>query len=171
MSSKIKNKIFPNCDIRKGKIKMVRKGRKGIKLSRRVHKRKIRKILLLSNNKKRNIATLYIQSTRNNTIFTASRGGGNTRFSVSTGMCGFKNTRQSTSYASQMAAEKLVARMFPNAGKRRIKRKFSLKIKGLGAGKLSGVRALKKLGLKVRDIQECTSLPHNGCRPPKVRRL
>ena len=122
---------------------MVRKGRFN-RPGRRAQKRKIQKILLLSNNKKRNIATLYIQSTRNNTIFTASRGGGNTRFSISTGMCGFKNTRQSTSYASQMAAEKLVARMFPNAGKRRIKRKFSLKIKGLGAGKLSGVRALKK---------------------------
>ena len=146
---------------------MVHKGRP----SRRVHKRKIQRTLLLSNHKKRNIVTLYIQSTRNNTIFTASRGGGNTRFSVSTGMCGFKNTRQSTSYASQMAAEKLVARMFPHAGKRRIKRKFALKIKGLGAGKLSGVRALRKLGLKIRSIQECTGLPHNGCRPPKVRRL
>lgn len=108
---------------------------------------------------------ISIQSTHNNTIYTAYSGKGKVDYCVSTGMCGFKNSRKSTNYASQAAAEKLAALV-----KNRYSR-VSIKLNGAAPGKLSGVRALNRSGLKITSIHECTMLPHNGCRSPKRRRL
>ena len=127
--------------------------------------------------KRINGATIYIQSTHNNTIYTLTtekqvnsslmhRGGQLTRNWVSAGTCGFKNTRKATSYASQAAAEKIAL-----LAKNHKITEVNIKIKGLGPGKLSGVRSLHQSGLRVGRIWECTSLPHNGCRPPKPRRI
>ena len=114
----------------------------------------------------RESATIYIESTHNNTIYTICNNDGETRNWVSPGKCGFKNTRKSTSYAAQGAAEKVVA-----LAKSYNITNVILKIRGLGPGKFSGVRALHQSGLRINRIWERTTLPHNGCRPPKPRRI
>ena len=110
--------------------------------------------------------TIYISSTHNNTIYTLVGADGNIRCCVSTGTCGFKNARKSTSYASQAAAEKL-----GGLAKRYNISSVAIKMRGLGPGKLSGVRALQSSGMRCTLIDERTPLPHNGCRPSKVRRI
>ena len=111
-------------------------------------------------------AYIYISSSANNTLYTLTDSGGRVRVHLSAGGCGFKNTRKSTGYASQATAERLAS-----MAKRWNFRQFHLKICGLGPGKLSGVRALGSSGLRIVKLSECTGLPHNGCRPPKNRRI
>lgn len=170
--SKIKKKIF-SVPVRKGKKKIIRRGKRYIQQKKNAGiflEKKFLRLALLSNKtkkRKKKPPTIHIQSTHNNTIYTLSRGEGVTNYSVSTGMCGFKNTRKSTSYASQMAAEKLAGLIAQRGGKQN----FCVKVKGLGPGKLSGVRALHQFGIRIGNIQECTGLPHNGCRAPKCRRV
>ena len=109
---------------------------------------------------------VHIQSTRNNTIITLTDLQGNTKFWTSTGNLGFKNSRKSTTYAAQAAAELLASKAL-NLGFYSI----SVKIKGLGYGKESSVRALYKSKLVITKISEITPIPHNGCRAPKKRRV
>jgi small subunit ribosomal protein S11 len=109
---------------------------------------------------------VYIQSTQNNTIITLTDTGGNTKFWSSAGNIGFKNSRKSTSYAAQAVAE-VVATKALNLGINSI----ILKIKGLGYGKLTAIRAIYKSKLHVTEIVESTPIAHNGCRPPKKRRV
>jgi small subunit ribosomal protein S11 len=116
--------------------------------------------------KNKQSGTIYIQSTSNNTICTLTNVFGDTVFWTSAGSVGFKNSRKSTTYAAQAAAEKLAF----NA----VKLGFfsaNVKLKGLGYGKESAVRALQKTGLIITKIEEITPIPHNGCRPPKKRRV
>jgi small subunit ribosomal protein S11 len=109
---------------------------------------------------------VHIQSTRNNTIITLTDLQGNTKFWTSTGNLGFKNSRKSTTYAAQAAAELLASKAL-NLGFYSI----AVKIKGLGYGKESSVRALYKSKLVITKISEITPIPHNGCRAPKKRRV
>lgn len=109
---------------------------------------------------------IYIQSTRNNTILTLTDLQGNTKFWSSAGNLGFKNSRKSTSYAAQAVAE-IVATKALNLGFNSI----IIKLKGLGYGKLSAIRALSKSKLNIEKIIELTPIAHNGCRPPKKRRV
>lgn len=109
---------------------------------------------------------IHIQTTRNNTILTLTDLQGNTKFWSSAGNIGFKNSRKSTSYAAQAVAE-LVATKTLNLGIDSV----ILKIKGLGYGKLTAIRALYKSKLKITKIIERTPIAHNGCRPPKKRRV
>lgn len=109
---------------------------------------------------------VHIQSTRNNTIITLTDLQGNTKFWTSTGNLGFKNSRKSTTYAAQAAAELLATKAL-NLGFYSI----AVKIKGLGYGKESSVRALYKSKLVITKISEITPIPHNGCRAPKKRRV
>ena len=109
---------------------------------------------------------IYIQSTRNNTILTLTDLQGNTKFWSSAGNLGFKNSRKSTSYAAQAVAE-IVATKALNLGFNSI----MIKLKGLGYGKLSAIRALSKSKLIIEKIIELTPIAHNGCRPPKKRRV
>jgi len=109
---------------------------------------------------------VYIQSTQNNTIITLTDTQGNTKFWSSAGNIGFKNSRKSTSYAAQAVAE-VVATKALNLGINSI----ILKIKGLGYGKLTAIRAIHKSKLHVTQIVEATPIAHNGCRPPKKRRV
>ena len=109
---------------------------------------------------------VHIQSTRNNTILTLTDLEGNTQFSTSAGNLGFRNARKSTPFAAQMAAELLATKAL-NLG-------FSsiiVKVKGLGYGKESGIRALYKSKLYIVKILETTPISHNGCRAPKKRRI
>jgi small subunit ribosomal protein S11 len=108
----------------------------------------------------------HIQATFNNTIVTITDTNGDTLCYASAGTVGFKGSRKSTPFAAQRAAEDA-------AGKAT---KFGLKevevrIKGPGAGRESAVTALQGAGLMVKAIEDVTPLPHNGCRPPKKRRV
>jgi small subunit ribosomal protein S11 len=109
---------------------------------------------------------IHIQSTRNNTIITLTDLLGNSKCWTSAGSIGYRNTRKATKYAAQAAAEYLASKAI-NLG-------FSsvvVKIKGLGYGKDSSVRALYKSNLNITKIIEITPIPHNGCRAPKKRRM
>ena len=109
---------------------------------------------------------IHIQSTGNNTILTLTDLKGNTKFWTSAGSVGFKNARKSSTYAAQTAAETLAQRALTLGF-------FSVmvKLRGLGYGKDTCVRTLYKSKLVVSQIIETTPIPHNGCRPPKKRRI
>ena len=108
----------------------------------------------------------FIKSTFNNTIITLTDKYGNAIAWSSSGALGFKGSRKSTPFASAQAAEK--------AGVEALSRGLSnieVRIKGPGGGRESAVRALKACGLNITSIMDVTPLPHNGCRPPKKRRV
>jgi small subunit ribosomal protein S11 len=108
----------------------------------------------------------HIQSTFNNTIVTVTDVSGNVLTWASSGEQGFKGSRKSTPFAAQMAAE--------TAGKRAMDmgvNKVEVRVKGPGAGREAAIRSLKAVGLEVTLIRDVTPIPHNGCRPPKRRRV
>jgi len=117
---------------------------------------------------KKNIQTgvAHIQSTFNNTIVTITDVGGNAVAWASSGQQGFKGSRKSTPFAAQMAAEEC-ARKAQEHGVRAL----SVEVKGPGAGRESALRALQAAGMKITMIRDVTPVPHNGCRPPKRRRV
>ncbi len=117
---------------------------------------------------KKNVATgiAHIQSTFNNTVVTITDVNGNTVAWSSAGARGFKGSRKSTPFAAQLAAEE-AARKAMEHGMRSI----AVFVKGPGAGRESALRALQAVGFKVTLIRDVTPVPHNGCRPPKRRRV
>ena len=117
---------------------------------------------------KKNIGTgiAHVQSTFNNTIVTIADLYGNTVAWSSSGSRGFKGSRKSTPFAAQLAAEE-AARKAMDHGMRSI----AVFVKGPGAGRESALRALQTAGFKVTLIRDVTPVPHNGCRPPKRRRV
>lgn len=108
----------------------------------------------------------HVQSTFNNTIVTITDPMGNVVCWSSAGHNGFKGSRKSTPYAAQIAAE-IAARKALENGMRTIE----VFVKGPGAGREAAVRALQSAGLQVSAITDVTPIPHNGCRPPKRRRV
>jgi small subunit ribosomal protein S11 len=117
---------------------------------------------------KKNVSTgiAHIQSTFNNTVVTITDVNGNTVAWSSAGARGFKGSRKSTPFAAQLAAEE-AARKAMEHGMRSI----AVFVKGPGAGRESALRALQTAGFKVTLIRDVTPVPHNGCRPPKRRRV
>lgn len=109
---------------------------------------------------------IHIQNTKNNTIITLTDLQGNTKFWASAGSLGFKNSRKSTTYAAQAAAEELANKALILGFSSVI-----VKAKGLGYGKESTIRTLYKSALSITKLIECTPVPHNGCRAPKKRRV
>lgn len=109
---------------------------------------------------------VHIQSTFNNTIVTVTDLQGNALAWTSTGSVGFKGSRKSTPYAAQLAAAQ-AARAAMDMGMR----EADVFLKGPGPGRESAIRSLQAAGLRVRSITDVTPLPHNGCRPPKKRRV
>ena len=108
----------------------------------------------------------HIKATFNNTHVTLSHKFGNVVAWSTAGSSGFKGSRKSTAFAATMAAEK-VGQEAVQMGMRTI----DVKVKGPGAGRESAIRALAVAGLEVTSIRDVTPLPHNGCRPPKRRRV
>jgi small subunit ribosomal protein S11 len=108
----------------------------------------------------------HIQSTFNNTIVTITDMSGNVVAWSSAGLQGFKGSRKSTPFAAQMAAEDAVRK-----AKEQGMRKVQVYIKGPGAGRESALRSLQLAGLTITMIRDVTPVPHNGCRPPKRRRV
>jgi small subunit ribosomal protein S11 len=121
-------------------------------------KRKVRK----------NVSTgiAHIQSTFNNTVVTITDINGNTLSWSSSGAKGFKGSRKSTPFAAQLAAEE-AARRAQEHGVRSV----AVFVKGPGSGRESALRALQSAGFRVTLIRDVTPVPHNGCRPPKRRRV
>ena len=117
---------------------------------------------------KKNIQTgiVFIQSTFNNTIITITDVSGNVLSWSSAGARGFKGSRKSTPFAAQVAAGDAAAKAMEHGLKN-----VSVLVKGPGAGRESALRALAAAGLKVSLIRDITPIPHNGCRPPKRRRV
>ena len=108
----------------------------------------------------------HIQSSFNNTIVTITDNAGNALAWSSTGQVGFKGSKKSTPYAAQLAAEASAK----NAMVHGIK-KVDVLVKGPGTGREAAIRALQAAGLEIASIQDVTPMPHNGCRPPKRRRV
>ena len=110
--------------------------------------------------------TAHVNATFNNTMITITDAQGNTIAWSSSGSQGFKGSRKSTPFAAQVAAE-AAGKVAQEYGVKNLE----VRIKGPGPGRESAVRALNNLGIKITEIQDVTPVPHNGCRPPKRRRI
>lgn len=108
----------------------------------------------------------HIQSNFNNTIITLTDQGGNAIAWGSAGTAGYKGSRKSTPYAAQLAATNAVKAAMENG-----LREVDVFVKGPGPGREAAIRSIQAAGLKVRSITDVTPIPHNGCRPPKKRRV
>ena len=108
----------------------------------------------------------HIKSSFNNTIITITDQQGNTIAWASSGNVGFKGSRKSTPFAAQLAAETVARRAMEHGV-----RKVDVLVKGPGSGRETAIRSLQATGLEVGSIQDVTPTPHNGCRPPKRRRV
>ncbi len=108
----------------------------------------------------------HIHASFNNTIITITDRQGNALSWATSGGCGFRGSRKSTPFAAQVAAEKAgeVAKEFGM-------KNLDVEVKGPGPGRESAVRSLNNLGFKINNITDVTPIPHNGCRPPKRRRV
>lgn len=117
---------------------------------------------------KRNITygAAHIQATFNNTIITITDPNGGVIAWASAGNLGFKGSRKGTPYAAQMAAA-TAAKKAMDVGMKQV----DIYVKGPGAGRESAIRALQAAGLEINLIKDVTPVPHNGCRPPKRRRV
>ena len=108
----------------------------------------------------------HVNATFNNTLISISDAQGNVVSWSSAGMMGFKGSRKSTPYAAQIAAE--------DAGRKAQEhgmKELDVRVKGPGSGRESALRALSSIGFSIKGIQDITPIPHNGCRPPKRRRV
>ena len=121
-------------------------------------KRKVRKNVVR--------AIVNIKATFNNTLITITDMDGDTICSSSAGCVGFKGSRKSTPFAAQQAAQSCA-----NMAMRNGVREVEIKVKGPGSGRESVISALQSAGLRIASIEDVTPLPHNGCRPPKRRRV
>jgi small subunit ribosomal protein S11 len=117
---------------------------------------------------RKNIAygVAHIKSSFNNTIITIADQEGNTIAWASSGNVGFKGSRKSTPFAAQLAAETAARRAMEHGV-----RKVDVVVKGPGSGRETAIRSIQNAGIEVVGIKDVTPIPHNGCRPPKRRRV
>jgi len=108
----------------------------------------------------------YVQSTFNNTQITLTDPNGNVIAWSSAGTAGFKGSRKSTPYAAQLAAEQAAKRAMEHG-----MRQVDVFVRGPGSGREAAIRSLQGAGLSILSIRDITPIPHNGCRPPKRRRV
>ena len=121
-------------------------------------KRKVRKNVVK--------AIVHIKATFNNTLITITDPEGDTICSNSAGTVGFKGSRKSTPFAAQQAAMRCASNAMRNGV-----REIEVRVNGPGSGRESAISALQQAGLRISSIEDVTPLPHNGCRPPKRRRV
>ena len=111
-------------------------------------------------------AVAHIKSSFNNTIITITDLGGNTIAWATAGNVGFKGSRKSTPFAAQMAAEQCARQAMEHGV-----RKVDVVVRGPGSGRETAIRTIQSTGIEVTGIKDVTPIPHNGCRPPKRRRV
>lgn len=131
-------------------------------MAKRTTQRTVRRV-------KRNVprGCVYVHATFNNTVVTVTDPEGNVLRSASAGAVGFKGTRKSTPFAARTAAEKVAQEALTNDGVKEV----DVFVKGAGPGREASLRAIAAVGMRVRSIVDVTPIPHNGCRPPKKRRV
>lgn len=112
------------------------------------------------------VGVAHIQATFNNTIITFTDPRGNVVSWATSGGAGFKGSRKSTPFAAQLAAEQAARRAMEHGV-----RKVDVVVKGPGSGRETAIRSIQNVGIEVTGIKDVTPVPHNGCRPPKRRRL
>ncbi len=112
------------------------------------------------------VGIVHIKATFNNTTVTITDTRGDTLCWASAGTAGFKGSRKSTPFAGQCAAQQAAEK----AAKFGVK-EVDVRVKGPGSGRESAITSLQQAGLNVKTIEDCTPVPHNGCRPPKKRRV
>lgn len=112
------------------------------------------------------VGIIHIRSTFNNTIITVTDNNGNVIASSSGGQQGFKGSRKSTPFAAQLAAQDAIKQAMEQG-----LRMAEVRVKGPGVGREAAIRALQVHGLSISVIRDVTPIPHNGCRPPKRRRI
>lgn len=112
------------------------------------------------------VAIAHISATFNNTTVTITDTRGDTLCWASAGTCGFKGSRKSTPFAGQCAAQQAAEK----AAKFGVK-DIEVRVKGPGSGRESAITALQSAGINVKSLEDCTPIPHNGCRPRKKRRV
>ena len=129
---------------------------------------KVAKKVVKKRRERKNIeeGAVHIQSTFNNTIITITDAKGNAISWASAGELGFKGSRKSTPFAAQTASE-TAAKLAMEHGIKKVE----VFVKGPGSGRESAIRALETVGLQITLIKDVTPIPHNGCRPPKRRRV
>ena len=129
---------------------------------------KVAKKVVKKRRERKNIeeGAVHIQSSFNNTIITITDVNGNTISWASAGELGFKGSRKSTPFAAQSASE-TAAKLAMEHGLKKVE----VYVKGPGSGRESAIRALETVGLQITLIKDVTPIPHNGCRPPKRRRV
>ena len=117
---------------------------------------------------RKNVTTgvVHIKSSFNNTIVSITDASGNVISWASSGAVGFKGSRKSTPFAAQMAAEQCARRAMEHGV-----RKVDVMVKGPGSGRETAIRSIQNAGIEVTGIKDVTPVPHNGCRPPKRRRV
>jgi len=109
---------------------------------------------------------VHVHATFNNTVVSITDQQGNLLTWSSAGRCGFKGSRKGTPFAAQLAAQQCAS-----AAREHGVRQLEVRVKGPGAGRESSIRALQASGMEIKSIKDVTPIPHNGCRPPKRRRV
>jgi small subunit ribosomal protein S11 len=112
------------------------------------------------------VAVAHIKATFNNTTVTMTDTRGDTLCWASAGTCGFKGSRKSTPFAGQCAAQQAAEKAIKFGVK-----DVEVRVKGPGSGRESAITAIQSAGLNVKSLEDCTPIPHNGCRPRKKRRV
>lgn len=149
-----------------GKKRIIKKAPEELLKEREKIEAALRKEIKVEKPSRTKEGKIYIFSSYNNTLMTLTDSQGNTLSWVSSGNIGFKGTKKGTPYAASKVAEAIVQR----ARKLGIEQ-VEILVKGIGSGRESAIRSLANRGLDVISIEDVTPIPHNGCRPPKVRRV
>lgn len=149
-----------------GKKRIIQKSEEELLKEREKIDARVKKEIRVSVAPKGEEGRIYIFSSYNNTIMTLTDSKGNALTWVSAGSIGFKGTKKATPFAASKVAEAISL----NAKKIGID-KIAIFIKGIGSGRESALRSLAARGLNIISIKDITPIPHNGCRPPKVRRV
>jgi len=156
----------PNKNKTMGKKRIIAKTEEELLEEREKTEKAFKKEVKIEPSKKINEGKVYIAASYNNTICTLTDSRGNVLAWASAGNIGFKGTKKATPFAASRVAEKLVEK-----AKKLGLEKVEVLVKGIGSGRESAIRSLAARGLEILAITDITPIPHNGCRPPKVRRV
>jgi small subunit ribosomal protein S11 len=149
-----------------GKKRIIKKTKEELLKEREAVEARMKKEVNVLSTSKIKEGRIYISSSYNNTMITLTDLQGNVLTWVSAGSIGFKGTKKATAFAASKVAEAITL----TTKKLRIER-VAVLVKGIGSGRESAIRSLAAHGLDISSIRDVTPIPHNGCRPPKVRRV